>query len=137
MKIGELAKRTGLSASKIRFYEDIGLLKMVERTANGYRSYPKEAEVVLNLIVSGQQAGFSLDELKALLPADLSGWQHAHLIDALKQKVMYIEQLQAKLAENKQRLTAILAEIDAKPDDMDCADNAKRVLTQMGLKNDK
>ena len=50
---------------------------------------------------------------------------------------MDIEQLQAKLAENKQRLTAILAEIDAKPDDMDCADNAKRVLTQMGLKNDK
>lgn len=137
MKIGELAKRTGLSASKIRFYEDIGLLKMVERKANGYRSYPKEAEVVLNLIVSGQQAGFSLDELKALLPADLSGWQHAHLIDALKHKVMDIEQLQAKLAENKQRLTAILAEIDAKPDDMDCADNAKRVLTQMGLKNDK
>ena len=137
MKIGELAKRTGLSASKIRFYEDIGLLKMVERKANGYRSYPKEAEVVLNLIVSGQQAGFSLDELKALLPADLSSWQHAHLIDALKQKVMDIEQLQAKLAENKQRLTAILAEIDAKPDDMDCADNAKRVLTQMGLKNDK
>ena len=77
MKIGELAKRTGLSASKIRFYEDIGLLKMVERKANGYRSYPEEAEVVLNLIVSGQQAGFSLDELKALLPADLSGWQHA------------------------------------------------------------
>ncbi|RZF92742.1 MerR family DNA-binding transcriptional regulator [Pseudoalteromonas sp. CO302Y] len=137
MKIGELAKRTGLSASKIRFYEDIGLLKMVERKANGYRSYPKEAEVVLNLIVSGQQAGFSLDELKALLPADLSGWHHAQLIDALKQKVMDIEQLQAKLAENKQRLTEILTEIDAKPDDMDCADNAKRVLSQMGLKNDK
>ena len=39
MKIGELAGRTGLAASRIRFYERIGLLKAVERQANGYRSY--------------------------------------------------------------------------------------------------
>ncbi|WP_233999519.1 MerR family transcriptional regulator [Pseudoalteromonas sp. T1lg22] len=76
MKIGELAKRTGLAASKIRFYEDIGLLQLVERKANGYRSYPPEAEVVLKLIVDGQKAGFSLDELRQLLPADLENWQH-------------------------------------------------------------
>jgi len=31
MKIGELAQRTGLAASRIRFYESIGLLKLVER----------------------------------------------------------------------------------------------------------
>lgn len=37
MKIGDLAKRTGLTASRIRFYERVGLLKAVERTTNGYR----------------------------------------------------------------------------------------------------
>lgn len=42
MKIGELAKRSGLAASRIRFYEKIGLLKTVKRSANGYRSYPPE-----------------------------------------------------------------------------------------------
>ncbi len=31
MKIGELAERTGLATSRIRFYERIGLLKSVER----------------------------------------------------------------------------------------------------------
>lgn len=39
MKIGELAERTGLNPSRIRFYESIGLLKMVGRQANGYRRW--------------------------------------------------------------------------------------------------
>lgn len=68
MKIGELARRTGLAKSKIRFYEEKGLLNQVERKANGYRSYPPQAESILNLIVNGQQAAFSLEELRALLP---------------------------------------------------------------------
>lgn len=36
MKIGELAQQTGLTTSKIRFYERIGLLKTVDRRSNGY-----------------------------------------------------------------------------------------------------
>lgn len=131
MKIGELAKRTGLAASKIRFYEDIGLLKLVQRKANGYRSYPPEAELVLNLIVKGQQAGFSLDELQKLVPANLDDWRHDALLVALKGKIADIDALQQKLAHSKQQLQAVLAEIEAKPGDMACADNARRVLEQM------
>jgi len=37
MKIGELAERTGLAPSKIRFYEAHGLIAPVQRRANGYR----------------------------------------------------------------------------------------------------
>ncbi len=133
MKIGELSKRTGLATSKIRFYEDIGLLRLVKRSANGYRTYPPEAEVILNLISNGQKAGFSLDELRKLLPADLEHWQHDNLLDALHQKLVDIEDLEKKLAENKQQLKSILAEIEEKPDDIDCADNAKRVISQIGL----
>ena len=36
MRIGELAQRSGLAPSRIRFYERIGLLKLVQRRANGY-----------------------------------------------------------------------------------------------------
>lgn len=136
MKIGELSKRTGLATSKIRFYEDIGLLRLVKRSANGYRTYPPEAEVILNLIANGQKAGFSLDELRKLLPADLEHWQHDNLLDALHQKLADIEALEKKLAENKQQLKNIIAEIEAKPDDIGCADNAKRVISQIGLGNE-
>ena len=42
MKIGELAKRSGLSAHTIRYYERIGLLSKPPRTEGGHRLYNKE-----------------------------------------------------------------------------------------------
>ncbi|WP_134676738.1 MerR family transcriptional regulator [Ectopseudomonas khazarica] len=133
MKIGELATRTGLAASRIRFYESIGLLKLVERQANGYRSYPEEAVLVLNLITTAQQAGFSLDELRSLLPQDLSQWEHGKLLDTLQGKVRDIEALEQRLAQSKTHLLALIHEIESKPGDLDCAANAKRVLSKMNL----
>ncbi len=133
MKIGELAQRSGLAASRIRFYESIGLLKLVERQANGYRSYPEQAVMVLNLITTAQQAGFSLEELRTLLPQDLSQWQHGKLLDTLHTKVRDIEALEQRLAQSKTHLLALIDEIESKPDDIDCATNAKRVLSKMNL----
>jgi len=133
VKIGELAELTGLAPSRIRFYERIGLLTTVSRKANGYRTYPAEAVTMLKLIATAQQAGFSLDELRALLPADLDDWDHGALLESLQQKVRDIEEIQARLAQSKAQLLEVLAEIEAKPDDMDCATNARRVLTQLGL----
>lgn len=133
MKIGELARRTGLAASRIRFYESIGLLQLVDRQANGYRSYPEEAVLVLNLISTAQQAGFSLDELRILLPQDLSQWEHGKLLDTLQAKVRDIEALEQRLAQSKTHLLALIHEIENKPGDLDCAANAKRVLSKMNL----
>lgn len=59
MNIGTLAKRSGLAPSRIRYYERAGILKTVQRKANGYRSYPEETLVVLGLITTAQAAGFS------------------------------------------------------------------------------
>jgi DNA-binding transcriptional MerR regulator len=131
MKIGELSERTGLNPSRIRFYESIGLFKMAERQSNGYRIYPPEAVLVLNLIATAQQAGFSLDELRMLLPTDMAAWQHGSLIDTLQRKVVEIDALQAKLALSKSHLVALMADIEGKPQDMDCATNAKRLLSKI------
>lgn len=133
MKIGELSQLTDLAPSRIRFYEQIGLLRTVTRKANGYRSYPPEAVTMLKLITTAQQAGFSLDELQTLLPADMTDWDHRSLLEGIQQKVRDIEEVQARLEQSKGLLLELLAEIEAKPDDMDCADNAKRVLSQFGL----
>ncbi|QCZ94633.1 MerR family DNA-binding transcriptional regulator [Salinimonas iocasae] len=133
MKIGELAKRMQLAPSKIRFYESIGLLPKVSRSANGYRDYSPETEAVLNLIVQGQQAGFSLDELRPLLPSDSVNWDHSALVDALRKKLTETEKLEAKLKQNKRHLRSILEQVEAKPEDVSCAENARRVITAMGL----
>jgi DNA-binding transcriptional MerR regulator len=133
MKIGELAQHTGLAPSRIRFYERIGLLKAVGRQANGYRSYPDEAILALRLIAAGQRAGFSLDELRALLPGDLAQWEHGQVLDTLRRKVANIEALQAQLAQSRKNLVELMAQIEARPQDMDCAANARRVLSGMQL----
>jgi DNA-binding transcriptional MerR regulator len=133
MKIGELAERTGLTTSRIRFYERVGLLKSVERQNNGYRSYRDDAVLVLKLIATGQRAGFSLDELRTLLPRDLANWEHGTLLDTLRRKVQDIEAMQAQLAQSKVQLVELMAQIEARPQDMDCAANARRVLSEMRL----
>ena len=92
MKIGELAKRTGLAASRIRFYEKMGLLKMVDREANGYRLYPEEAVLVLELIKSAQEAGFSLEELRHVMPPDLNQWEHSKLDVVLREQAWGVEE---------------------------------------------
>lgn len=131
MKIGELSSRSGLAPSRIRFYESIGLLRAVERRPNGYRVYPPEAVLVLDLIATAQKAGFSLDEIRALLPPDLAQWEHDTLIEALRRKVADIEAMQARLAQSRAHLVALIADIEAKPEDIDCAPNARRVLSRL------
>ncbi|MGH8779204.1 MerR family transcriptional regulator [Paraburkholderia sp.] len=80
MKIGELAARTGLAPSAIRYYEQSGLLPEPQRGPNGYRVYPETAVERLHLIRTSQQLGFSLDTLRGafarcetLSPDDLLG----------------------------------------------------------------
>jgi DNA-binding transcriptional MerR regulator len=136
MNIGELAKRSGLAPSRIRFYESIGLLKMVERRPNGYRTYQPEALVLLELIATAQTAGFSLDEIRSLVPQDLETWEHDTLLATLKRKVADIEALEARLAQSRKQLVALIGDIEAKPDDIDCAENARRVLSRMLHKSD-
>lgn len=131
MNIGELARRTGLATSRIRFYERVGLLKQVERQANGYRRYPEDAVLVLQLITAAQRAGFSLDELRAVLPDGQLNWAHATLLDTLRRKVADIEALQAQLAQSKAHLLALVAQIETKPEGMDCASNARRLMADM------
>ena len=56
MNIGELAKHTGLTHSRIRFYERTSLLRGAEHRQNGYRTYPPETMLMLELITTAQKA---------------------------------------------------------------------------------
>jgi MerR family redox-sensitive transcriptional activator SoxR len=66
MRIGELAKHTGLSASAIRYYERISLLAPAHRTG-GQRRYPAEAIHRVLLIRFAGEMGFTLAEIKIFL----------------------------------------------------------------------
>lgn len=66
MLIHELAERTELTIDTIRFYEKQGLLDETHflRTSNGYRHYSEAAFQRLLLIRLGQEAGFTLSEMR-------------------------------------------------------------------------
>ncbi|WP_410210192.1 MerR family transcriptional regulator [Aquirhabdus sp.] len=131
MKIGELAKRTGLAASRIRFYEASGLIQVVERKANGYREYPSEAVWMLEIITRAQSAGFSLDEIRHLLPTPQNTWKHDELLEGLKHKVTEIEALQKRLEYNKTQLLVVIETIDRGMEDIPCVDRPTWILNRM------
>lgn len=131
MKIGELAKRSGLAASRIRFYEASGLIKAVERRANGYREYGPQALWILEIITGAQRAGFSLEEIRHLLPVGPNAWQKDGLLDGLKRKVAEIEAMQQRLAQSRAQLLVAIDSIENRPEGMPCDDNTQRVLERL------
>jgi len=73
LTIGELAKRTGLRTSALRYYEEQQLLQPAERTPAGYRLYAAEAEQTVRFIQRTQRLGFSLTEIGLLLNGMTAG----------------------------------------------------------------
>jgi len=66
MRISQLAERSGVPASTLRFYETAGLLP-AGRTASGYRVYGPEATERLAFIGAAKQLGLPLGEIAELL----------------------------------------------------------------------
>lgn len=60
--IGELARRSGLAASALRFYEERGLIAST-RTGAGHRRFPREVLRRVAFIVYAQRVGLTLEEI--------------------------------------------------------------------------
>ncbi|HIU84058.1 MAG TPA: MerR family transcriptional regulator [Candidatus Aphodousia gallistercoris] len=100
MRIGELAKMTGLTVETIRFYENEKLIPKAERSLNNYRSYTESHYRRLMFIRHCRSLDMSLDDIRLLIDVDARRNEdaekvhemiHSHLkkideqIDALKQ----------------------------------------------------
>lgn len=67
LKIGDIAKQTGVSVGTLRYYETLRLLYPAERGNNGYRYYGPEAIQQVQFIKKSQALGFSLEEIRRIL----------------------------------------------------------------------
>jgi MerR family transcriptional regulator, redox-sensitive transcriptional activator SoxR len=65
LSIGEVARRTGIRTSALRYYEEAGILPPPARVG-GRRRYDAEIVRRVDLLRFAQQAGFTLDEIKTL-----------------------------------------------------------------------
>jgi len=66
LTIGEVARRSGVAASALRFYEERGLITS-ERAGSGHRRYPRPVLRRIAFIVFAQRIGLTLDEIGAEL----------------------------------------------------------------------
>ncbi len=72
LTIGEVARRSGVATSALRFYEDRGLITS-ERAGSGHRRYPRPVLRRIAFIVYAQRVGLTLEEIGgelAKLPAN-------------------------------------------------------------------
>lgn len=67
MKIGELAKKTGLTVDAIRFYEKKNLIKSQGRTKGGYREFSLGTEELIHFISKCRSLDISIPDIKKLL----------------------------------------------------------------------
>lgn len=107
MNIGQAAKRTGLSAKMIRYYESIGLLKPASRSDSGYRLYQQDDLHALAFIKRSRDLGFSLEEVARLLTlwqdrqrasADVKALANEHIAD-LNRRIDELVSLRDTLSE--------------------------------------
>ena len=67
MKIGEVAKRTGVSLRTIRYYEELRLISPRSRSQGGFRLYDEDALARIRFIQALQELELSLKDIKSLL----------------------------------------------------------------------
>jgi len=112
MRIGELSGRTGISTSRIRFYERHDVLSKPRRNGNGYRTYPDTAAKILELIDTAQQLGFSLNEIRTgLSEAAPNLPSKAAKADALRSKLDHIDQHIKEVRARRRQIVKLLKEM--------------------------
>ena len=67
LKVGEVARLTGLSVKTLHHYEGQGLAKPAGRTKTGYRLYGEEEVARLRFIKRAKLLGLTLEEIKELV----------------------------------------------------------------------
>jgi MerR family redox-sensitive transcriptional activator SoxR len=106
LTIGEVAERSGLATSAIRFYERQGLVR-AERTPSGQRRFRRDVLRRIAFIRIAQRVGLTLEEIVtalAVLPVDhaptrrdwerlTGGWQ-----DRIEQRISLLEALRSGLS---------------------------------------
>jgi MerR family redox-sensitive transcriptional activator SoxR len=104
LTIGEVAHRSGVAPSAIRFYESLGLIEAPPRL-HGERRYADEVFASLAFIAVAQSAGFTLREIQALVSHSGGGAGLADTMQAMaQQKLAEVESTLARATAMKQWL---------------------------------
>jgi DNA-binding transcriptional MerR regulator len=108
MRIGELARLTGVPTKTIRYYEEIGVLPAPDRTANDYRDYPGEAVDRLAFVRDAQATGLTLTEIASILDLRSQGESTClHVVDLLERHLSALDRHIKTLRETRKKLSTL------------------------------
>lgn len=111
LKIGEVARLTGLTTKTIRYYELLGLLREPTRTESGYRLYGANDIERLKFIRKAKRLGFSLTEIRDILALhDQKQRPCIHVLALLDKKLKEIDTALVNLQAFRTDLTQLREE---------------------------
>lgn len=97
MRIGELARITGVKSETIRFYEREGFLAAPPRTEANYRDYGPAEAARLNFIRRARDLGFSMARIRELLGMADDRSRACAAVDALTRK--HLSEVEQKISD--------------------------------------
>lgn len=151
LPIGQVAKKVGIPAKTIRYYEEIKLIKLVKRSDNKYREYSKDDIARLRLIKQARVLGLPLNEVKQLVTECLDGsCEHLKMhilaqlpkyIASVKERIADLRVLQEQLESLERSLTIIrLSHPKKRVAEKDCCEvleEMELITKEGGVKNGK
>lgn len=110
-RIGEVAKRVGMTVEGLRFYERRGLIRPAARTPSRYRLYGEPEVQALLFVKAAQEMGFSLGEIEELLAmrqgkgdgCEAMRDRLAGKLDAVRHKIKLLRKLEKDLMSGVER----------------------------------
>ncbi len=115
IKIGEVAKRTGIGIETLRFYERSGLLGRPARTEGGYRLYSAEELLRLEFIKRAQTLGFTLEEIKRIMAESRAGERPcAEVREIVRERLTELDERLKQMRRYRHALARTLQQWDEK-----------------------
>ncbi|MBP0713623.1 MerR family transcriptional regulator [Burkholderia sola] len=108
LKVGDLAKRSGLTVRTLHHYHAIGLLKPSARADNGYRLYDRDDVARLHQIQALRRFGLSLAEI-----GDYLNRPGTPLVDLVAKQIASLDRQLAQTAQLRERLASLHAQLAA------------------------
>lgn len=100
LKIGDVAKQTGITLRTLRYYEELELIEPIERTKGNFRLYDHQVIQRVQFINSLKKLDFSLEEIRDILGPANSIKTDRDTVDRTRQALLLKkEKITAKLNE--------------------------------------
>lgn len=113
LKIGEVARRAGVTVDTLRFYEERGVIPPASRSDGGYRMFPADTPERLEFVARAKALGFSLDDIVELLSLRSSGARDSHrVLEKVRERILDVDRRLGELGKLRHALVSLASTCD-------------------------